>query len=71
MPFENIKGRGMFVWMSLGPGSTIAYDRLFVALHGPPVLPAAQEATLRPAVDKCLKERPPIAATTPPVPGRL
>jgi len=70
VPFENIKGRAMSVWMSFGPGGNIAKDRLFVSVHGPPTLPAAQEAALRPAVDRCLKERPPIAETTPPGPPK-
>ena len=68
VPFENIKGRAMFVWMSFGPGGGIEQDRLFVNVLGRPKLPAAQEATLGAAVDKCLRERPPIAQTTPPPP---
>jgi signal peptidase I len=66
VPFEYIKGRAMFVWMSFGPGGGIVQDRLFVNVLGRPKLPADQEATLGPAVDKCLRERP--AQTTPPPP---
>jgi signal peptidase I len=68
VPFENIKGRAMFVWMSFGPGGGIEQDRLFVNVLGRPKLPAAQEAALGPAVDKCLRERPSVAQTTPPPP---
>src|SRR5262249_59553105 len=68
VPFENIKGRAMFVWMSFGPGGSVAYDRLFVKMHGPPELPGGQDPALRPAIEKCLKERPPIEKTTPPPP---
>jgi signal peptidase I len=68
VPFENIKGRAMFVWMSFGPGGGIAQDRLFVNVLGRPKLPAQQEAALGPAVDKCLRERPPVSQTTPPAP---
>jgi signal peptidase I len=65
VPFENIKGRAMFVWMSFLPGGGIAQDRLFVSLHGSPTLPAGHDA-LRPALEKCLRERPPLSQTTPP-----
>ncbi len=65
VPFENIKGRAMFVWMSFGPGGSIAQDRLFVNVLGRPKLPAGHDA-LQPAVDKCMRERPPVAETTPP-----
>lgn len=68
VPFENIKGRAMFVWMSFGPGGGIAQDRLFVNVMGHPKLPAAQEASLEAPLEKCLRERPPIAQTTPPAP---
>jgi signal peptidase I len=70
VPFENIKGRAMFVWMSFGPGGGISQDRLFVNVLGRPKLPAAQEAALQPAVDKCMRERPPVSQTTPPPPRR-
>ena len=66
VPFENIKGRAMFVWMSFGPGGGIAKDRLFVNVMGRPKLPPAMEAPLRPGLEKCLRERPPVAQTTPP-----
>jgi signal peptidase I len=68
VPFENIKGRAMFVWMSFLPGGGIAQDRLFVNVLGRPKLPSNQEVALGPAVDKCLRERPPISQTTPPPP---
>lgn len=67
VPFENIKGRAMFVWMSFGPGGGIAQDRLFVNVLGRPKLPGGHEA-LQASVDKCLRERPPLSQTTPPPP---
>jgi signal peptidase I len=70
VPFENIKGRAMFVWMSFGPGGGIAQDRLFVNVMGRPNLPAAQEQSLQVALDKCLRERPATAQTMPPVSKR-
>ena len=68
VPFENIKGRAMFVWMSFGPGGGIAQDRLFVNVMGRPKLPSVQEPALATALDRCLRERP--AQTTPPPPHR-
>jgi signal peptidase I len=69
VPFENIKGRAMFVWMSFGPGGGIVQDRLFVNVLGRPNLPSSQEAALGPATDRCLRERPPPSQTTPPPPA--
>jgi signal peptidase I len=70
VPFENIKGRAMFVWMSFGPGGGISQDRIFVNVLGRPKLPAAQEAALGPGLDKCMRERPSDEKTTPPPPPR-
>jgi signal peptidase I len=57
VPFENIKGRAMFVWMSFQSGGGIAQDRLFVNVLGHPKVPAAQEAALNPAIERCMRER--------------
>jgi signal peptidase I len=69
VPFENIKGRATIVWMSYGPGGGIAQDRLFIDVLGPPVIPGGQSAALGGALEKCLRERPARAQTTPPAPG--
>ncbi|MDI1430996.1 signal peptidase I [Polyangium sorediatum] len=69
VPFENIKGRAMFVWMSFAPGGGIAQDRLFVNVMGRPKLPGGLDASLQAGLDKCMRERPPVSQTTPP-PGR-
>ena len=69
VPFANIKGRAMFVWMSFRPGGGIATDRLFVNVMGRPKLPKLPDfdnPTLQPALDKCMRERPPVSQTTPP-----
>lgn len=66
VPFENIKGRAMFVWMSFAPGGGIAPDRLFVNVMGRPKLPGGVDASLQPALDKCMRDRPSVAQTTPP-----
>ena len=68
VPFENIKGRAMFVWMSFGPGGGIAQDRLFVNVLGRPKLPGGQDPSLQAGLDKCMRERPPVEQTTPPPP---
>ncbi len=70
VPFENIKGRAMFVWMSFGPGGGIAQDRLFVDVMGRPGLPPGQDPALTTALEKCLRERPPVSETTPPPPRK-
>ena len=58
----------MSVWMSFGPGGGIAHDRLFVDIQGAPVIPGPQAAALGGALEKCLRERPERALTTPPAP---
>jgi signal peptidase I len=54
------------VWMSFQSGGGIAQDRIFVNVLGRPKLPASQEAALTPALDRCMRERPPVEQTTPP-----
>jgi signal peptidase I len=70
VPFENIKGRAMFVWMSFEPGGGIAQDRLFVNVMGRPKLPGKlserEAAKLQESLDRCMRERPPLSETTPP-----
>ena len=70
VPFENIKGRAMFVWMSFSQGGGIAQDRLFVNVMGRPTLPSSADPNLRSALEKCLSTRPPVAQTTPPPPKK-
>ena len=71
VPFENMKGRATFVWMSVAPGGGFALDRLFVNVMGRPKLPGNLNerdlAKLQETLDQCLRERPPVAETTPPV----
>ncbi len=70
VPFENIKGRAMFVWMSFSQGGGIAQDRLFVNVMGRPTLPSSADPNLRSALEKCLSTRPSVAQTTPPAPKK-
>jgi signal peptidase I len=69
VPFENIKGRAMFVWWSWDPRGGVALDRLFVNVMGPPKLPPGMPEDVSLGLDKCKRERPPIEQTTPPPPG--
>ncbi len=56
VPFENIKGRAMFVFATFGPGGNFT-DRMLVNVMGKPHLPASQQR-LQPALDKCLRTVP-------------
>ena len=64
VPFENIKGRALFVWLSVAE-SGIDWSRLGAPVMGRPRLPATMKS-LEPALDKCLKDRPSLDKTTPP-----
>jgi signal peptidase I len=66
VPFEYIKGRAMFVWMSFGSGGGIAQDRLLVNVMGRPKLPGGHEQALGPGVERCMANRPSLADSTPP-----
>jgi signal peptidase I len=65
VPFENIKGRAMFVFATFGPDNGDFWDRFLVNVMGRPQLPSVQ-MQLQPAVDKCMREAP--KETTPPPP---
>jgi signal peptidase I len=64
VPFENIKGRALFVWLSVGENG-VDWSRLGAPVMGRPRLPAAMNG-LEPALDKCMRERPAIEKTRPP-----
>ncbi len=66
VPYENIKGRSMFVWMSFGPNGGVTWDRLLVHVLGKPRLPKGAPDDLVAAIEKCVAERPSIEQTTPP-----
>jgi signal peptidase I len=68
VPFENIKGRAMFVWWSWDPRGGVALDRLFVNVMGPPKLPPGVSKDLTMGLQKCMRERPPVEQATPPRP---
>ena len=68
VPFEMIKGRAMFVWLSVNDGK-IDWSRFGAPVMGRPRLPPEMRPTLQAPLDRCLKDRPPIDKTTPPPPS--
>jgi signal peptidase I len=62
VPFANIKGRALFVWLSYANGS-MDWSRFGAPVMGRPRVPP-QLKHLEPGVAKCLRERP--AVTMPP-----
>jgi signal peptidase I len=68
VPFENMRGRALFVWLSYS-NSGIDWSREGNPVMGRPRVPNAFKS-LEPALDKCLRDRPPIEKTTPPPSAR-
>ncbi|MFO0680072.1 MAG: signal peptidase I [Polyangiaceae bacterium] len=64
VPFENIRGRALFVWLSVADGA-MDWSRLGAPVMGRPRVPPAMKA-LEPGIEKCLKGRPSLDKTTPP-----
>jgi signal peptidase I len=62
VPFENIRGRALFVWLSVSD-SGMDWSREGAPVMGRPRLPPAAKS-LDPQLDQCLKNRP--AVTIPP-----
>ncbi|HEY2367953.1 MAG TPA: hypothetical protein VGH87_16260, partial [Polyangiaceae bacterium] len=69
VPFENIKGRALFVWLSYRD-TGIEWGRFGSPVMGRPKAPKGFES-LQPAVDKCLRERPASDKTKPPAPPHV
>ena len=67
VPFANIKGRALFVWLSVGEQG-MAWSRLGAPVMGKPRLPPDMKG-LEPGLDKCFRERPSLDKTSPP-PGK-
>ena len=67
VPYENIKGRALFVWLSVGEQG-MAWSRLGAPVMGKPRLPPDMKG-LEPGLDKCFRERPSLDKTSPP-PGK-
>jgi signal peptidase I len=71
VPFDNVKGRALFVWLSFnganGGPFGITWDRLFTNVMGTPRLPKEALPELKQGIDRCLAERP--NETMPPAPS--
>ena len=65
-PFENIKGRAMFVWLSFAEDGSVTWQRLFTGVMGQPELPPGSPPALTAGIHKCLSQRPKV--TLPPSP---
>jgi signal peptidase I len=70
VPFANIKGRALFVWMSFGSDGGVTWDRLLVNVMGHPRLPKEADPALTEGINRCLASRPPVSETTPPAPAK-
>ncbi len=62
VPFENIRGRAMNVWLPL--------SRLMVPVMGHPALPDRVPQELKDGVERCLRERPAQTVPPPPKPAK-
>jgi signal peptidase I len=68
VPFENIKGRAMFVWFSWDERTRgVRFYRVFDQVMGHPKLPP-QASELQEGLKRCYAARPPVSQTTPPSP---
>jgi signal peptidase I len=67
VPFANIRGRALFVWLSVSD-SGVDYSREGAPVMGLPRLPPAA-AALQPELDACLKARPAVTNPPPPTPA--
>jgi signal peptidase I len=67
VPYENIRGRALFVWLSISDNG-FDWSRLGAPVMGRPRLPKGLAPQIQVALDKCLADRPPIDKTTPPEP---
>jgi signal peptidase I len=66
VPFPNIKGRAMFVWLSFASNGSMTFDRLFTNVMGKPRLPKGAPDDVVQRIEQCLRERP--SETVPPPP---
>lgn len=64
VPFENIRGRALFVWLSI-PSGGMDWSRLGAPVMGRPRIPSAF-SSLELKLAQCLRERPPVDKTIPP-----
>ncbi|HSC86791.1 MAG TPA: signal peptidase I [Polyangiaceae bacterium] len=74
VPFDNVKGRAMFVWLSfnnLGRDALgVTWDRLFTNVMGHPRLPKEAPFELTAGIERCLQPDARPATTVPPSPAQ-
>jgi signal peptidase I len=63
VPFENIRGRALFVWLSVSD-SGLDWSREGAPVMGRPRLPPSAK-DLEPALEQCLKNRPSVTSPAP------
>ncbi len=59
VPFENIRGRALWIWLSYTGGEGSKTERMGASVMGRPRLPASMKA-LQPQLDACLGPNPPL-----------
>lgn len=69
VPYANIKGRALFVWLSFGSDGGLTTDRMLLNVMGHPRVPAGAPPEIVNAIERCVAGRPPVEQTTPPAPG--
>ena len=68
VPYANVHGRAMFVWLSVSSERNIEANRLFMDVMGRPVV--ASNDALRAGLDRCLQQRAAVGTSAPPpLPG--
>jgi signal peptidase I len=67
VPYENIRGRALFVWLSVSDNG-IDWSREGAPVMGRPRLPPSAK-DLEPQLEKCLKSRPSVTNPPPPPAG--
>ncbi len=72
VPYGNVKGKAMFVWLSFNQTGQdtlgVTWDRLLTNVMGSPRLPKEADPELTTKIQECLKKRP--SDTTPPPPDQ-
>ncbi|HQK21135.1 MAG TPA: signal peptidase I, partial [Polyangiaceae bacterium] len=66
VPFANIRGSALWVWMSFTSGGSVAWDRIGISVMGMPKLPTEFQDNLGARLAECIRNHPGLAAATPP-----
>ena len=64
VPFENIRGRALWIWLSYTGNEGSKAERIGTTVMGRPRLPATMKM-LQPSLDKCLGPNPPLEPLAP------